>query len=245
MPEFQNTVDVLCGITPLELKLNHRWLQGPEFLRRPETHRPNAALRNIPFEELEVKYESYVEPGTQSLNSWYLRLTVAPADVLHRLLTSSRVWNTLMVLLAWLVRSIKIFQSMNTVRKGHLILDDYDAATTGIVRIFQHSAYSQEIMDLKSNGIVKPSSKIASWSPRRFESRKRVLCPPAAINSTNQIILQNITSFATSTMIRHTQKLIGPLGREHIIAKVLNSSDHEGSLFRRIPSKNVEAGAIC
>ena len=46
-------------------------------------------------------------------------------------------------------------------------------------------------------------------------------------------------------MIRHTQKLIGPLGREHIIAKVLNSSDHEGSLFRRIPSKNVEAGAIC
>ena len=47
-----------------------------------------------------------------------------------------------------------------------------------------------------------------------------VLSPPAAINSTNQIILQRITSFATGTMIRHTHELIGHLGREHISAKV-------------------------
>jgi len=50
--------------------------------------------------------------------------------------------------------------------------------------------------------------------------KRRVLSPPAAINSTIQIILLRITSFATRTMIRHTHELIDHLGREHMIAKV-------------------------
>ena len=43
---------------------------------------------------------------------------------------------------------------------------------------------------------------------------------PGTISSTNQIILQRITSFATRTMIRHTHELTGHLGREHIFSKV-------------------------
>ena len=66
----------------------------------------------------------------------------------------------------------------------------------------------------KTKNSVKPSSII------EFESQRACLSPPATVNSTNQIILQRITSLATRTMIHHPHELIGRLGCEHIIAKV-------------------------
>ena len=82
-----------------------------------------------------------------------------------------------------------------------------------------------KILDLKSKGSFKPSSKIASLYPVLdghgvLKVNRRVLSLPGTINSTNQIILQRITSFATRTMIRHTHELTGHLGREHIFSKV-------------------------
>jgi len=68
-PGFLNPADdVLRGLTPLQLNLNHRWLQEPDFIWRPESHWPNEALIYIPVEELELSHESHVEPATQSLN---------------------------------------------------------------------------------------------------------------------------------------------------------------------------------
>ena len=54
-------LDALC-----ELNLNHRWLQGPGL-----THLPNAALRNIPVEELELKGQcpDYVHARASSVFS--------------------------------------------------------------------------------------------------------------------------------------------------------------------------------
>ena len=128
--------DISRDLTPSEL--NQRWLQGPEFLWWPESHWSNAVLTNVPDEELELKHESHVLPVTQSLQYSSLRLTVPPPDVLVTLLTSSSVWNTLIVQIAWLVRFIQFLGSLETVRKGRLTPGDYDAATTAIVRIVQH-----------------------------------------------------------------------------------------------------------
>ena len=82
-----------------------------------------------------------------------------------------------------------------------------------------------KILDLKSKGSFKPSSKIASLYPVLdghgvLKVKRRVLSLTGTINSTNQIILQRITSFATRTMTRHTHELTGHLGREHIFSKV-------------------------
>ena len=103
-----------------------------------QSHWSNAVLTNIPDEELELKHESNVLPVTQSLQYSSLRLTVAPPDVLFRLLTSSSVWSTLIVRMAWLVRFIQFLGSRETVRKGRLTAGDYDAATTAIVKIVQY-----------------------------------------------------------------------------------------------------------
>ena len=80
-----------------------------------------------------------------------------------------------------------------------------------------------KILDLKSKG----SSKIASLHPVLdghgvLKVKRRVISLPGTISSTNQIILQRITSFATRTMIRNTHELTGHLGREHIFSKVLD-----------------------
>ena len=72
-----------------------------------------------------------------------MRLTVAPADVLHRLLIGSSVWNTFTVLIAWLVHFISFFRSLRTVRKGHLTPDDSDAAATGYYGLFAKNQGSQ------------------------------------------------------------------------------------------------------
>ena len=65
VPGFLNPADdVLRGLTPLRLNLNHRWTQGSDFLWRSASHWPNAALRNISVEELKLMHESHVEPGT-------------------------------------------------------------------------------------------------------------------------------------------------------------------------------------
>ena len=154
-----------------------------------------------------------------SLIPWSLRLTVAPEDVLQRLL----------ILIAWLIINayplkpkivffVQFFRRLKTVWKGHLTPDDYHAATTGIVRIVEHSPYSQEIKDIKSKGNVKPSSKIRICILYLMAMAFWELFLPAAINPTIQIILQRITSMATRTMIRHTHELSGHLG--HIISKV-------------------------
>ena len=48
---------------------------------------------------------------------------------------------------------------------GRLTVDDLNAATVAIAKIVQSSAYAQEIKDLKSNGVVRASSKIAALNP--------------------------------------------------------------------------------
>ena len=87
-----------------------------------------------------------------------------------------------------------------------------------------------KILDLKFKGGVKPSSKIASLNRVLdghgvFKVKRRVLSLPGTMNSTNQIILQRITSFATRTMIRHTHELSGHLGREDSTREIWDSSD--------------------
>ena len=83
-----------------------------------------------------------------------------------------------------------------------------------------------KILDLKSKGSLKPSSKNTSLHPVLdghgvLKVKRRVLPLSSTINCTNQIILQRITSFATRKMIRHTHELTGHLGREHIFSKEL------------------------
>lgn len=144
MPGSLNPADnISCGLNPSELNLNLQWLQGHECLWRPESHWPNTAFRGVPDKELQLKQESHFKPGEQSVNSSSLHLTVSPADVLRKLLTSSSVWNTLIVREAWLVRFVQFLRNWKTVRKGHLTPDDYDPATTATVRIIQHSSYQR------------------------------------------------------------------------------------------------------
>ena len=84
-------------------------------------------------------------------------------DVMDRILNSCSDWNRLRRWVAWLIRYV--LRNRKTAQRGHLTLEDYDAATIAITRIVQLSAYPQEIKDLKAKGTVRPSSSIAALDP--------------------------------------------------------------------------------
>ena len=94
------------------------------------------------------------------------RLTIVTAkEVVDRILSSCSNWNRLRRRVAGLIHFIHFLHDRKTVRMGHLVLEDYDAAATAIVRVIQRSSYSQEIKDLKTRGEVKSSSSIVSLNP--------------------------------------------------------------------------------
>ena len=71
--------------------------------------------------------------------------------------------------MAWLLRFVQFVKDKQNAKTGRLTVDDFDAATAAIVRIVQGLAYTQEIKDLRSNGAVKPSSKVVSLNPKLDE----------------------------------------------------------------------------
>ena len=118
----------------------------------------------------------------------------------------------------------QFLHNRKTVRTGHLILEDYNAAATGIVRIIQRSSYPQEVNDLKTRGEVKSSIGIVSLNPVLDDHgilrvKGRIVHPPVADAARNQIILPRDHPI-TAMMVRHTHESIGHLGREHLISKV-------------------------
>ena len=123
-----------------------------------------------------------------------------------------------------MIHPIHFLHDRKTVRTGHLVLEDYDAATTAIVRIIQRSSYSQEIKDLKTRGEVKSSSSIANLNlvlddHGVLRVKGRIAHPPVADAGRNQIILPRDHP-VTTTIVRHTHGSIGHLGHEHLISKI-------------------------
>ena len=68
--------------------------------------------------------------------------------------------------MAWLLSFVQFVKDKQNAKTGRLTVDDFDAATVAAVRIVQRLAYAQEIKDLKSNGAVKPSSKVTPLNPK-------------------------------------------------------------------------------
>ena len=161
-------------MSPSSLTADHRWLRGPDFLWEPETCWPTDKCKFVPDEGLELKKEALVHSVQLSPNpSVTKKEDTRPTAVesceeppLRVLLTTCSDWSRLRRRMAWLLRFVQFVKDKQNAKTGRLTVDDYDVATAAIVRIVQELAYAQEIKDLKSNGAVKPSSKIASLNPK-------------------------------------------------------------------------------
>lgn len=145
-------------------------------------------------------------------------------DPFQVLVTTCSDWTRLRRKVAWLLRFTQFIKDKGKVQTGRLTVDDLNAATLAIARIVQGSAYAQEIKDLKSNGAIKISSKIAALNPGldaqgklRVNGRgqRRVSEPTMG----QKIILPRNHAVA-ERIVRHVHHFIGHLGRKHVIAKL-------------------------
>ena len=221
--------DASRGIKPSELTRNHRWLRGPEFLWQPESSWPNVELEEIPDENVELKKETSanctdVNACPESSQRKPISQRPIGEHTLQGMISNSSDWDNLRRKVAWLIRFAHFVRDRKEVRIGCLTIEDYEAATLAVARIVQRSAHKQEIKDLETKGTVKSTSHIANLNPvldsdgvLRVEGC--VQRPPVTDAARQQIIFPRKHS-ATSLIIRHTHKMIGHLGREHVIAKV-------------------------
>ena len=143
MPGSLNPADdVSPGLNPAELSFSHRWLQGPEFLWQPESPWPNVDLKEVPDSPLELKKEAHTNlANVNTIFTSSKANAVSAKEVIDRILSSCSNWNRLGRQVAWLICFIHFLHDRKTVRTGHLILEDYNAAANVIVRIIQRSSY--------------------------------------------------------------------------------------------------------
>ena len=130
--------------------------------------------------------------------------------------------------MAWLLRFVQFVKDKQNAKTGRLTVDDFDAATAAIVRIVQGLAYTQEIKDLRSNGAVKPSSKVVSLNPkldeggfRRVNGRgqlKPTSCTlgqqmifPETIRSPSGLFTTLLVTWDASMLLQSCGKIFGSL----------------------------------
>ena len=233
VPGTLNPADsVSRGLNPSALTVDHSWLRGPDFLWGPEHSWPKQECRTVLREDLELKKETHVHSlelnpdsvGAKKGNSKFEPIKDPMDDPIQVLVTTCSDWTRLRRKVAWLLQFTQFIKDKGKVQTGRLIVDDLNAATLAIARIVQGSAYAQEIKDLKSNGAIKTSSKIAALNPvldaqgvLRVNGRGQRRVSESTMGQ--QIILPRNHAVA-ERIVRHVHHFIGHLGREHVIAKL-------------------------
>ena len=233
VPGTLNPADYVSrGLTPSALTVDHSWLRGPDFLWGPEHSWPKQECRTVLREDLELKKETHVhslELTPDSVvakkgSSKFEPIKDPMDDPFQVLVTTCSDWTRLRRKVAWLLRFTQFIKDKGKVQIGRLTVDDLNAATLAITRIVQGSAYAQEIKDLKSNGAIKTSSKIAALNPGldaqgvlRVNGRGQRRVSESTMG--RQIILPRNHAVA-ERIVRHVHHFIGHLGREHVIAKL-------------------------
>ncbi|XP_068689224.1 uncharacterized protein [Montipora foliosa] len=206
VPGTLNPADYVSrGLTASSLTADHSRLRGPDVLWGPEHSWPKQECRTVPREDLELKKETHVHS-----------LELTPDSVAAKKGSSK-------------FEPIKDpmeepSPNKGKVQTGGLTVDDLNAATVATAKIVRGSAYAQEIKDLKSNGAIRASSKIAALNPGlddRGVLRVNGHGQKRASESTmgRQIILPRNHAVAEK-IVRHVHHFIGHLGREHVKAKL-------------------------
>jgi hypothetical protein len=232
VPGTQNPADDASrGKDPTDLSLDHRWLHGPDFLWMPETCWPSCDVVEVPEEMLEIKGERRKDVNVNAVSTQLKSETPKKPDAVNQsinhiqqMINDCSLWNVLRRRIAWLVRFTKFIRNRKTVPTGGLTPNDYQEATSAIIRIVQRSSYANEKTDLKTKGTVGPKSRIANLNPLLdgdgiLRVNGRVKNAPITGDARQQIIMPK-EHRVTSLIVRHTHSSIGHLGREHVLAKI-------------------------
>ncbi len=234
----QNPADKASrGVKVDDLLTNRRWLEGPEFLWKPEDEWPfNSLEYDIPADDPEVKRELATNA-----------VIVATPNATHQLISYFSDWKRLKRSVAWILKLRKTLLEMSQRRNqlSHenadkveqeiqcikaalgnqsLTPDDLWRAENAIIRFTQRQRFPDELAVLSSGkGEVKKNSPIYKLDPILEDGLLRVggRLSRAAMSeeSKHPVILAKDLHIST-LILKYIHEQVGHGGRNHVLSKL-------------------------
>ncbi|XP_062538869.1 uncharacterized protein LOC134207163 [Armigeres subalbatus] len=181
----ENPADALSrGITPGDLQNNSLWWEGPPWLKQEKEYWPET--QEIVLEELD---RSHLEESSAVVS---VATISPPSDIFSLRSTLHRLEKLVALLLRFKYNTLHARGSISK-RLGAVTLSERKNALLKLVKLSQHECFSQEIVDLKGKGEVRPTSRIRTLHPRLIEGVLRVggrlENAPISINRKHPILL--------------------------------------------------------
>ena len=145
--------------------MNDRWLQGPEFLLKPEDEWPidSTAL---------TKLENDPEVKTNVITCVTKSAIADPTDCL---LSRFSDWHKMRKSVAWMLKFITWVKSKRSVQPASkLSIEELVNAENKIIQYVQRSSYQSEMRQLKQNGVVDHKSTLHHLEPLMVDGIMRV-----------------------------------------------------------------------
>ncbi|XP_055633653.1 uncharacterized protein LOC129773997 [Toxorhynchites rutilus septentrionalis] len=152
---LENPADIISrGMLPTQLKEMDIWWQGPTWLRQPSRFWPS----HIRTADDEFSSEDLEEQSTT------LPVQCQPANPIFSLRSS---FSSLVRLVAYVRRFSHNCRPANRQKQlsGFLRTTELNEATHTLVRIAQAESFPNDIQAIRSDGQIKPNSKLKSLSP--------------------------------------------------------------------------------
>ncbi|XP_041470151.1 uncharacterized protein LOC121419759 [Lytechinus variegatus] len=222
-----NPADVVSrGTSPMKLKNDKGWLEGPDFIQLPEEQWPKC-----PFEKEEINEDDPELKPTKVQ-------TFAVSDgrgCIDRILMHYSDWTRLRRAVAWWLKLKEYLRgkSRNSVpgKCSSLKPEDLKCAEKAIFQHVQHESFPEELKLLKEidgipegrERVVKKGSKLAKMDPvfqdglLRVGGRLRRAQIPGSAK--HQVIMPRRHHVST-LLVRYVHKNIGHQGQNHVLAEL-------------------------
>ena len=161
-----NPADLISrGTEPMTLKHSRLWWYGPEWINK-EIYEWPVKWSSKETEEIKTEERKCTKEGFAPITL----VCQMGAEELHSRYSS---WLKLRRIVAFCIRFINNCKKPNDTRTGVLTVKELDEATITLLREAQVNDYSQEIEDIRKNGVVSRGSSLKTLNP--FLDEKQLL----------------------------------------------------------------------
>lgn len=171
VPSKENPADDCCrGVSPKQMTHQHRWFQGPDFLKKPRENWPTFPIDPYVTSANEVDPEVKKDDNVDS-RIWVGLSGEAETNRFDFLMERRSSVDLIVRTTAYIQRLFNMFYQTRHEKPNHhppstvLSTKEISAAKQFLVKLSQQAHFSQEINCIMDRRPIPPDSKLAQLSP--------------------------------------------------------------------------------